>query len=177
MAVRHVQDVQLTLVHAIQSLVQETANGLLGMHGANALQRAMVELRTEQEMFYRKHPMEEKTARVQHQSSEIATWQNAQLTVNGAHGVHGTYVQEPVVVECRDEVGEFYNTRGMEAGPVKGMHRKCKDVIWKHVQFVRTAQDMHDSVQHGSTIALTANSSKDVAKNHVDCVKKMTHMY
>ena len=55
------------------------------------------------------------------------------MTVNGAHGVHGTYVQGPVVVECRDEVGEFYNMRGTEAGPVKVMHRKCKDAHYDRI--------------------------------------------
>lgn len=106
MAARHAQDVQLILALVIQNLVQEIANGLLGIHGVNALQRVMVELRTEQEMFYRTQLMEEKTATAQHQSLEIATWQNAQLTVNGLHGVHGTCVQEPVAVECKEEVVE-----------------------------------------------------------------------
>jgi hypothetical protein len=104
MVARHVQDVQLILAHAIQNPVQETANGLLGIHGPNALRRVMVELRTEQEKFYRKQLTEEKTAMAHQHSLEIATSKNVQLTVYGPHGVNGTFVLEHVEVECKQEV-------------------------------------------------------------------------
>jgi len=177
MAARHVQDVQLILEHVIQSHVQETANGLHGIHGPNALQLVMAELRTEQEKFYRKQLTEEKTVTAHQLSLEIATLKNVQLTVNGPHGVHGTFVLEHVVVECKQEVAPSYNKKDMEAGPVKVIHRKCKDVTWKHAQSARTAQDMHDSVQHGQIIALAASLFKDVAKSPVDCAKIMTPMH
>jgi len=87
----------------MQILVQETANGLHGMHGVNALQHAMVELKTEQEKFYRKQLMEEKTVMAQKHSLEIAPQKNAPLTANGRHGENGTSAQEHVAVECKEE--------------------------------------------------------------------------
>lgn len=65
----------------------------------------------------------------------------------------------------------------MEESHVKETHSKCKDVACKHAQFVKTVQDMPDSVQRGLHIALTASSSKDVAGNPADCVNTIIVHY
>merc|ERR1712076_246741 len=96
---------------------------------------------------------------------------NAQLTANGAHGENGMSVHEHVAEECRPEAEQSQNKKDTEENLVKEIHKKCKDATCKPVQFARTAQDMHDSAQHGQSIAATVSSSRVVVRSLVDCAK------
>lgn len=168
-----VLDVPLTLVHVIQSLVQEIANGLLGTHGANARQHVVEELRTEQGQFYKRQLMEVKSVKEKRHNSRTVTHNYAQLTVRGARGVTGTRAQEHVVVECKQELEAFCNKKGTVESHAKAIHKKCRDVTCKPVQYARIIQDMHDSAQHGQFTVLTASLSRDVAKSPADCAKEV----
>lgn len=171
MVERLVQDVQLILEHVTQSLVLPTANGLHGMHGVSAQQLVAEESKTEHEKSYKLLQTEVKIVKDQLLNSEIVIQLNAQLTANGAHGENGMSVHEHVVEECRPEAEQLLNKKDTEENLVKEIHKKCKDATCKPAQFARTAQDMHDSAQHGPSIAATASSSRDVVRSLVDCAR------
>jgi len=160
-------------VHVIRDLVQEIANGLLGTHGAYALQHVAEELRIEQEKFYRRQLMEVQSVREKQHNLKTARLNYVQLTVRGAHGVTGILAHGHVVVECKLKLEASYNKKDMEASHAKEIHRKCKDAIWKRVQFARITRDTHDFVQHGQSTAPTASLSRDVARSPADCARML----
>merc|ERR1712223_1391688 len=129
------------------------------------------ESKTEHEPFYKLLRTEEKNAKGQLLNSEIAIPQNAQSTANGVRGANGMSAQELVAVECKQEAEPLLSKKDMVESLAKEIHKKCKDVTCKLVQFARIALDMLDSAHHGPSIAATASLSRDAVKSPADCAK------
>lgn len=170
-------DVQLIHVRAIHTLVQQTANGLNGNHGHHVRRNVVAEPKIEQEWFAKNRQMEVRSAREKQPPLGIATRKNVQSTVNGADGVNMIRALKRAEEECTEGFDPYYKKKDMEESHVQDPHSKWKDVACKHAQFVKTVQDMPDSVQHGSHIVLLARSSKDVAGNPADCVNMIIVHY
>lgn len=166
-----VKDVQLIPAHATINLVQETANGLLGTHGLNVLHHVVAELKIVQEMYYRLLQMAEKNAKESKPNSEIATYKNVQLIVSGVLGESGIFALGHAEVECREEAERYFNQKDMAASHVKEIHKKCKDVTWKHAQYAKIIQDMQDFVLRGQSFVLTVSSFRAAVKSHADYAK------
>jgi len=171
-----VLDVQLILELAILSHVPPTANGLHGMLGVSALPLVVEESKTEHEPFYKQLQTEAKNAKDQLLNSGIATPQNAQSTANGVHGANGMSAHEHVAEECKQEAEPLLSKKDTEESLAKEIHKKCKDVTCKLVQFARIAPDMLDSAHPGPSIAATASLSRDVVRSPADCAKSLPRL-